>query len=662
MAQDFTVSSEAGELLPKSSTNASKLRDLLFQARRNFLDNGVEIVEGLIFRTYKKLETIYYYLNSQFRDGSTNDDGSEIFFHNIINHRCSQATKNIDLDTKDMYIKVKGERAFAQATIVRAAMQKWMKETNFGDLLNKLAEELPQFGAVVWKKSILPDDGSKHAGSIFPEAVSLLDLIYDPTVRRLKDSSIVAQRVLMGVPKIMEKVEAGIWDREAAENVIKAQQGAIKRSKFMRDISTQDMGAFSITDTIPTIELFEFYGWVPEASIPESVMEKFGIDPVNADPTKYRYIKSVLSMPGSENEKGNSDVLFIEEIDPSDFPYKDCLLPTRVNNRWLPIGIPEAIEGLQVRMNELVNRFFQALRSGSLHLFQSRGSGPVNNLLQDAEDGDVIITRHEITPIAMELRAFQQYQNEINNIERQADRIANTTEVVTGEALPTNTPFRLGAQLGSEAAKIYTHIRENIGIFLQEVFNDWLIPDIIDSIDEEDIIEIAGSAEELKFFEESFRRAKTYEAVKKYILENGYLPEKSKLDLVEKAISEEIQGSQDRSFKVDKKFIQESLREASEYQFVFDPVGESTNKKADDESLGNLFQIIASNPAVTQDPVARGLLLQIAANSNISLPLLSAINAPAQPAAQAQAAAPAQQAFAQNPGDASSGAPAPVAG
>ena len=69
----------------------------------------------------------------------------------------------------------------------------------------------------------------------------------------------------------------------------------------------------------------------------------------------------------------------------------------------------------------------------------------------------------------MELRAFNQYQTEITNIERQADRIANTSEVVTGEALPTNTPYRLGAQLGASAAKITEHIRENCGISFRSI-------------------------------------------------------------------------------------------------------------------------------------------------------------------------------------------------
>ena len=189
-------------------------------------------------------------------------------------------------------------------------------------------------------------------------------------------------------------------------------------------------------------------------------------------------------------------------------------------------------------------------------------------------------------------------------------------------------------------------------VFLSEVFNKWIIPDLIESIDEDDIIEIAGSAEEMKFIDEAVRRAKVYDAVKTYVMSSGYLPKKEELELVEKAISEEIASGKDKKLRIDGKFIRDYLNDQREYQLVFDVTGENTNKKVQDETLGNLFQIVASNPAVLQDPNARALFSVIAENSGIS-----AYNLCTQPAYRrwskpAEAAAPASAAFAGTPGDA----------
>ena len=662
MQEKGSLTAEPGQLNKTNGMQGKGLGELLFEARRNFLDYEVEIVEGLNFNHYELLKTFNYYLNSRFETGDQNDDGSERFFHNIISHRCSQTTKNIDLDTKDMYLKSKGEKGYAASIILRAVMQKWMRETNFADLLNLLAERLPQMGAVVWKRCMRSSEEEHYPETSFIEDVSLLELIFDPSVKRLKDSQLVAQRVLMGVQDVMRKAKDGVWDMDACKAVIAAQSGNVRRSKYIQDVSTADIGAFSLTDTIPTIELYEMHGWVPETSLPEAFLKELGIKPDEADSLEYHYIKAILDVPLSEGNKMTNSILYIEELEPDDFPFLDCLLPTRLTNRWLPRSITEALMALQVRMNELVNRFFQALRSGSLHIFQSRGSGPVNNLLQDAQDGDVIITRHPIEPVAMELRAFNQYQTEITNIERQADLIANTMDIVTGEALPTNTPYRLGAQLSASAAKVTELVREQCGIFLSQVFNAWILPDLIESIDEDDIIEIAGSAEELKFIDEAIRKAKVYDAVKTYVLSSNYLPKKEELDLVEKAISEEISSAKDKKLRIDGKFIKKYLNDQMEYQLVFDVTGENTNKKVEDEMLGNLFQIVASNPAVLQDENARSLFRTIAENSGVSPITLSALNKAPAAAAPAQAAPPASAAFAANPGDAAPGGGAPVAG
>jgi hypothetical protein len=186
--------------------------------------------------------------------------------------------------------------------------------------------------------------------------------------------------------------------------------------------------------------------------------------------------------------------------------------------------------------------------------------------------------------------------------------------------------------------------------------------DLIESIDEDDIIEIAGSAEELKFIDEAIRKAKVYDAVKTYVLSSNYLPKKEELDLVEKAISEEISSAKDKKLRIDGKFIKKYLNDQMEYQLVFDVTGENTNKKVEDEMLGNLFQIVASNPAVLQDENARSLFRTIAENSGVSPITLSALNKAPAAAAPAQAAPPASAAFAANPGDAAPGGGAPVAG
>lgn len=618
------------------SRKAGGLGDLLAQMQENYLDEQIEPVEGLQFNQYDLFRRVNLYINSVFETGNLDERGNDRYFHNLINHRCAHATKNIDLDTKDIYVTAEDERGYAASFIMRAKLRCWMRDTNFADSLNRLGEKLPKYGAVIWKRVKRSEFEKKYPGGVVVEDVDLLDVIFDPTVKRIKDSPLFAHRYLMKPQQVRDKIDDG-WDADVVEDILRAQKGSLKKSQFMRDKGLTDAGAFSLTDTIPTIEMYELYGWVPETSIPEDWRKEAGVGS-NPDSNKYVYIMAVLDAPTGS---GGGNVAYLKAIEPDDFPYKDCLLPARASKRWLPFSIPELLLDLQVRANELINRFFRALRSGSLHLFQTRNQLAHANLFDDAEDGDIIVSKGEITPIALELRAFQQYQVELQNIEAQADKIANTFEIITGENMPTNTPFRLAAQLGANANKIYEQIREECGIFLSEVFNDWIMPDIIESLDAEEILDVFGSTDELKFFDESIRRAKMLESVKSYILKTGHLPTVTEFATVEKTLAEEQQRS-DRKLKMDKEF----LEEAFEYSVRFDVTGETTNKKVDDETLGNLFQIFASNPMVAQDPNARMIMARIMEASGLSPLKFAAFNSqPAAPAPALDAASPAQKKF-----------------
>jgi len=600
---------EGSQAPDRTSLNrAGSLAELLNQMKNNYLEYDIEPVEGLIFNQYDLLRLVNLYINSKFEGGPVDEHGNDKYFHNIINHRCAHATKNIDLDTKDIYVVNDGERGYPASFIMRAKLRCWMRDTGFADKLNRLADNLPKYGAVIWKKKKRSETEEKYPSGIDVEPVDLMDVIFDPAVKRIKDSSIFAERHLMHPQEVRDMAEFG-WDEDVIEEIIKGQASAIKKSHFMRERSSSDVAQYSVTDTIPTIELFEMYGWVPETAIPEAWRKDAGMSK-DPDPGKYVYVMAVLDAPTGE---AGGRVAFLKALDPKDFPYKDCLLPVRAEKRWLPFSISELLVDLQIRANELVYRFFRALRSGSLHLFQTRSNTIHSNLFQDAEDGDIIVSKARIEPIALELRAFNQYQTELGNIETQADKIANTFEVITGENLPTNTPFRLGAQLNANANKIYEHVREECGDFLSEVFNEWIMPDIIETLEEDEILEVFGSVEELKFFDEAYRRSKMFESVKEYVLKSGHLPTKTEFATVEKLFAEEMDNA-DRKVKITKDFLENALK----YSIRFDVTGETTNREAESETLGNLFQILASNPAVIQDPTARVLMARIMEAAGIS--------------------------------------------
>ena len=652
----------AGAYAPGDGNRKSgeaSLVDLVRQMRKNFLDTDVEIMPGLLFNQYKLLQTIHYYLNSRFENGDTDENGNDKYFHNIINHRNAHTTKNIDLDTKDVRVETDLEDKLWASWILRMELQAWMQDEHFGRNLNQLAEDLPRFGSVVWKKTYEESDDADDSSEpkVCVKNTDLRDLIHDQTVERLKDSQLVAERIVMTSKQIMDKVKSGGWDEAAAKALLMPSSASVKKDHYLKEgAAAASPAAYSLTDQLPACDVYEVWGWVPETHLPK----KFFPDlPDDRDATKFRYVMAII---GGLEGGASEETLFCEEANEEDFPYKDVHI-RKTPGRWLGIGNTELLIPLQVRMNELVTRFFMALRLGSVHLFQTRGKLTRKNLLQDAQDGDIIESSHAIDPLATEIRAFNQYQNEVAMIDTLADKICNTPEVVTGESLPAATPFRLGAQLGSSAAKIFEFIRENCGLFVGSVMNDWVLPSLAETLTGEHVLKLMGSTDDLATFMAAYRKSVLLDQVKQYVLKNHYLPTKEEFLTAEKALAEQI-GGMDKKLKVVEGFFTDT--DLEDLRIFFDPTGERADKGAQMETQTNLLQILASNPTILQDPNTRMILGRILEASGISpLKLAGFVSEPQTPPSpmlpggsgaeggDPSPASPAAQKFAANQGSAS---------
>lgn len=646
------VHNQAGSQSPTKTESPQTLVDMIQGVRRSFVEDDIQIVEGLTWNMKKTIDTIHYYTMSKFESGQVDENGNELYFHNIINSRNAHASKNIDLDTKDILLTADSESGWFFSFILRNEIRDWMDKHSFAALLNDLSETLPKFGKVIWEKC------TTEEGEPELKEVDLRDCIFDPSSKTIypKDNGIFLKRTILAPWEIMEKTEYGNWSKENAIALIGS--APVKQDKFIGSNGSGGFAstAYSLTDTVPSVDIYDAWGFFPAM-----MLKAAGCDVAkdeeneegenNTEIPSYLYAHVVLG--GIESGAKEGHILFAKLAETEDFPFKECNWHRKIAGRNLPLANSELLIDLQARMNELINRFFSSLRMGSLHLFQTRGTTGLSNLLQDAQDGDVFEIKNEITPIPTELRAFNQYQVEVQNIEAQADRICNTVEVVTGEALPTNTPFRLGAQLTVSAQKIFDKIREDCGIFITDVFRDWILPDIIDALSEEHVLSLVGTVDELRTFDEMYRKYLLAQSVKDYVLQIGRLPSDEELKTVEETLANELKDSE-RKVKIEKRYF--TLEKIKSMRLSFDVTDERKNFTAQSETMSNLLQIIASNPAILQDETAKKIIGSILEAKGVSpIKFASLLSKPVDSSADMRAAAPAARAFSQNPGDAAGG-------
>lgn len=609
---------------PNNGAAPQSLGALIRNFKKNFLEKEIEIVPGLTHNQYEVIKRTYFYIHNQFESGPTDENGDPKYFYDLVTDRNDQATKNINLDTKDCYIKAEGEGSVLKSWLLRREFMAYAKTSGFGMKLNELAEDLPDFGTVVWKKC------KNEEGKVDVHTVELINLMNDPAAKKLQDGIVIERHMLTQSDMRGYKV----WNQEKVESLIASGRTSAKVMFLDMNPNLQQGNLTRTDETTPFYEVYELWGEIPRwmYEMYETGGKKrkganglpavtYAGKPGNAEVAVKNQNESVYVMAiVSGVDDGNIEqVLFCKEADRSKFPYKEVHFRRR-KGRWLGVGNYELCFADTEKANEITNRFFASLRISLLHLYQTRDQLHVKNVLTDLLDGDVVVTKSELNAIPTELRGFAEYKSEIEKIEAKVDRKCSSFEVVTGESLPSNTPYKLGAQQLVSATKFFVFVRENCGLFLEQVFNEWLLPDFGASLTEAHILDIIDDAEDMEIYLNAKRKIYQYAVMKRYIIEHNQMPDPAQLQIAGQLIHDQIakgvkQVDVEENYYIDQKY---SLKTVI--------TGENDAKKENLETIANLTQVAMSNPQGLQDPRLMKLVNYVLEQSGFSPLQINTIN------------------------------------
>lgn len=553
-----------GAAAPDGATSGSSYLSGLISQKLQDAQSSVRITEGYEFDHFKTINKIELYRASRFVEGNTDTQGNKKYFFNISNAPAGNVTKNIDLDSADITIQAEDGAFVLSSYLYRERLKQWMKENGIGFFLNKIAENLPVYGQCVAKK-----EGDKTISF-----VPLRDLFRDPSISGIQRSSFVAQRHRLQPDDLLKKVKDG-WDKDAVAKVVKAfHEGNQKQ-----------------------VTVYEFYGWGDAASLKAEFPDR------SFAGSGYVKIRTFVAMDmpvPSQDPKDAQTFNAVLHVMPwnESWPFKELNM-FEIEGRALGLGIFELLFDVQQRKNEMANQKARSMEIGSKHIFQTRALTIENNVLSDILDGQIIQTTHEITPIATEERNLSAYTQEENNIRELARDLANAQEVLTGDGLPSRTPYRLGALLAQNASKLLEYIQEKFGLFLEEMINDWIIPKFEKEMDVDFVMEL-NDPELLEKVVEADVNRRYNAAAKDFFFSFGDFPGEEEADLMRRTIKKDYQGKQFAKVKKGMFAFPKRVRVVV--------TNEGLNVKQQIESLSNLIQTLGQNPQVTTNPTTAKLV------------------------------------------------------
>lgn len=546
----------------------------ILQSYLKDFDQPVRISEGYDFVQPDMVARIELYRASQFASGPMDSQGNKKYFFNILNAQVGNATKNIDLDTKDILIRSEDGADRMKAMLARELLMKWMKDNKFGLLLNKLSEYLPAYGSFVVKKT---PEGINY--------VPLKRLRFDPAIEDLQKSPYVIEELYFQ-PYELEKMKDKGWYSDCIDEITETAR----------------------KEKSPQICVYEVHAEFPNEILG---LGKKGYSRAVC------YIGTVGDVRKTSDNKPAATEILYSKVE-KEYPYKK-LNYINIDGRALGLGIYEMNLDAQERWNEIQNQKSSSMKISSKKLFWTADEMVESNVLTDLLNGDVVKSKNGLNPVATEERNLAAYNQEQSIIMDSVRSNSNAFEVLTGEGLPSGTPYRLGALMSQNAGKLFEFIRENVGLFIQEIVEDWILPDFKKEIVKEQIFEIfdADLIDELMTSDINRR---LNEALKKFVILHGTYPSQDEVELLRGKMKDMTRESE--FVKVIEGFLN--------FDFGIKVVitDENYNVNARVETTSNMIQLLAQNPQIMQDPQLKKLVLSMAEDTGLSPRLLSGTGAP----------------------------------
>jgi hypothetical protein len=583
------------------------------EQRENYLTRQVKITANYNFNQYDTLNLIELYYNSKFASGNLDSLGREKPFYNINKFRVNVATRTTDLDVKDIKIESEVSDDYVRSFLLTKENLVWMKEVNFGKLLNDMGKTRAKYGGVVIKKTT-------HAGKLKIDVVPWKDLITDQT-DILK--GVIIERHFYTPSEL--KAMSGVWDKNSVD-------AAIENAQSNKDDDNENNTKETPGDYI---EVFEIHGDLPDALLKDE-------EDIKEDDWK-TYSTQVHIIAGADDFEYNDDTKERTEHGTTLFKGKEAKSPYKylawdeVPGRALGVGVVEDSFEAQVWSNDMVYKEKEIVELASKIIFQTTDKTVGKNVLTDLENGDIITLKDgkSLTQVNNVPTSLPEFGNFLAKWKDQLDRATNTFEANTGESLPSGTPYRLGATLNQEANSMFDYRREEMGLFLQELYQDWILPFLVKRLKGKHTLATEFSEDELNAIDNAHIELSLKEEIQKKreqgILITDIEPERQKLK------AKMMQTKATRFINVPKNYYENINATISVIT-----TNETRVKAAVLETLNSVLGQFGKNPQIFQDPIAKKILNKIMEVSGAFSPIELQVES-ATPNPQAQLMAQAQQ-------------------
>lgn len=558
--------------------------------------NGVTTSSKYVTQSMREdINTTEAYLNSKHISGDTDYLGRPKPFFNIVVGARNIWFRATDIDCKNIKLRATKDEEMIEAFIATIKFQEWIKKQSFGQFLNDLGLSLASHGSTVSKFI-------ERENELIAQVMDWNNIIVDP----IDFENNVKIEKLWFTPSQLLKQKG--YDKEKVKELL----SKVETRETITGEQKDNKSGY--------IPVYEVHGELPLSLLTNDEKD---------DETFVQQIH-IVSFLAKKDNKDKYDEYTLYSGREKQNPYFITHLIKKDGQTYAGGAVKNLFEA-QWMVNHSQKQIKDQLDLASKIIFQtSDGSFVGQNMLSSIENGDIL--KHEINqPLERlsdnaDISALQAFKADWQNV---ANQINGISEAMQGENAPSGTAWRLVQAQLQESHSLFELMTENKGLAITEMIRRYVLPFFKKQLNNDEQISAILEEENIKQIDSMYvpnEVTRRLNQKKKETILSGEIfdPGFEAADMAEAnaEISKTLTGNQ--------RFIKPSDIPNKTWKEVFDDMefdididitGEAKDIQGAMATLTTIFQVVASNPAVLQDPTVKMMFSKILNLSGVVSPL-----------------------------------------
>ena len=558
--------------------------------------NGVTTSSKYVTQSMREdINTTEAYLNSKHISGDTDYLGRPKPFFNIVVGARNIWFRATDIDCKNIKLRATKDEEMIEAFVATIKFQEWIKKQSFGQFLNDLGLSLASHGSTVSKFI-------ERENELIAQVMDWNNIIVDP----IDFENNVKIEKLWFTPSQLLKQKG--YDKEKVKELL----SKVETRETITGEPKDNKSGY--------IPVYEVHGELPLSLLTNDEKD---------DETYVQQIHIVSFLAKKDNKDKYDEYTLYSGREKQD-PYFITHLIKKDGQTYAGGAVKNLFEA-QWMVNHSQKQIKDQLDLASKIIFQtSDGSFVGQNMLSSIENGDIL--KHEINqPLERlsdnaDISALQAFKADWQNV---ANQINGISEAMQGENAPSGTAWRLVQAQLQESHSLFELMTENKGLAITEMIRRYVLPFFKKQLNNDEQISAILEEENIKQIDSMYvpnEVTRRLNQKKKETILSGEIfdPGFEAADMAEAnaEISKTLTGNQ--------RFIKPSDVPNKTWKEVFDDMefdididitGEAKDVQGAMATLTTIFQVVASNPAVLQDPTVKMMFSKILNLSGVVSPL-----------------------------------------